>query len=109
MPLVVIAAVAQMGGKSVLYLAGGGMLRLPVNRLTRRLHDSAAAGSQLERSGPMVLFASAFTGFPPFYLMSIASGAVHLPFSRFLVIGFVGRLLRFGALVMVPQAVKVVL
>lgn len=57
----------------------------------------------------MVLFASAFTGFPPFYLTSIASGAVRLPFSRFLVIGFAGRLLRFGALVMVPQALKVVL
>lgn len=48
LPLAVIAAVAQMGGKSVLYLAGGGMLRLPVNRLTRRLHDSAAAGAQFE-------------------------------------------------------------
>jgi membrane protein YqaA with SNARE-associated domain len=109
LPVALIAAVAQMGGKSVLYLAGGGMLRLPVNRLTRRLHDSAAAGAQFERSGPIVLFASAFTGFPPLYLTSIASGAVHLPFPRFLVIGFVGRLLRFGALVMVPQAVKVVL
>lgn len=109
LPLVLLAASTQMGAKSVLYLAGGGMLRLPVSRWTRRLHDAAQAGSRYQTGGGVLLFTSAFSGLPPFYLTSIASGAVRLPFARFLAIGFAGRLLRFAALVAIPQAVKAVL
>jgi membrane protein YqaA with SNARE-associated domain len=108
-PLALIAAVTQMGAKSVLYFAGSGMLNLPVNRWTRRLHQAANAGSRFRNGGSLVLFGSAFTGFPPFYLTSIASGAVRLPFTRFLAIGFAGRMLRFSALVGVPQAIRAVL
>jgi membrane protein YqaA with SNARE-associated domain len=106
---VLIAAVTQMGAKSVLYCAGSGMLRLPLNRWTRRLHQAAAAGSRARTGGSLVLFGSALVGFPPFYLSSIASGVVRFPFTRFLAIGFAGRTLRFSALVGIPQALRAVL
>ena len=43
-----------------------------------------------------MLFASASTGFPPFYVVSVASGALHIQFRRFLLIGFLGRTIRFA-------------
>ncbi|HUF51157.1 MAG TPA: hypothetical protein VMN60_10005 [Longimicrobiales bacterium] len=108
-PLALIAATTQMAAKSVLYFAGGGMLRVPVNRWTCRLHEAASAGARFRNGGGMVIFASAFAGIPPFYLTSIASGAVRHPFTRFVAIGFAGRMLRFSALVGLPQTVKAVL
>ncbi|MBR9990492.1 MAG: hypothetical protein KFH98_12095 [Gemmatimonadetes bacterium] len=108
-PLALIAAATQMAAKSILYCAGGGMLRLPVNRWTRRLHGAADAGSRLRNGSGLVLFGSALAGIPPFYLTSIASGAMRFPFARFVAIGFTGRMLRFSALVGLPEAVKTVL
>ena len=45
---------------------------------------------------------SAFTGLPPFYLVSVAAPALGVPFRTFLAVGLAGRLLRFGVLVALP-------
>ena len=52
-----------------------------------------------------VVFASAVTGCPPFYLVSVAAGALPFPLARFLVVGALGRLLRFAAVVAVPRLI----
>lgn len=109
LPIVLIAATTQILAKSLLYLVGGGMLRLPHNRYTTRVHDTLARAQQHRKVGSLALFASAATGFPPFYLTSIASGAVRIPFPQFVSIGFIGRLLRFSAIVLLPLAIKAVL
>jgi membrane protein YqaA with SNARE-associated domain len=46
---------------------------------------------------------SAFAGLPPFYLVSIAAPALGVSFRTFLAVGLAGRLLRFAALVTLPQ------
>jgi membrane protein YqaA with SNARE-associated domain len=105
-PIVLIAVITQMGAKSVLFCAGGGLLRLRPGKYSARLHAALQRAQACQKSGSLFLFASATIGFPPFYLTSVASGAMRVPFGRFLAIGFAGRLIRFSALVMVPYALK---
>ncbi|HUF50385.1 MAG TPA: hypothetical protein VMN60_06095 [Longimicrobiales bacterium] len=105
-PIILIATATQMLAKAVLYQLGGGLLRLPHNRYTQRFHAAVARGATMRNTGSALLFTSAIVGFPPFYLTTIASGALRLPLARFLIIGSVGRLLRFTALVLLPQLIK---
>ena len=107
-PLILIAATSQMLAKAVLYHAGGGLLKLPRNRYTRGLHAAIDRGATMRNTGAALLFSSAAVGVPPFYLTSIASGAMRLPLRRFLFVGFIGRLLRFTALVLLPHVIRAV-
>ena len=47
-------------------------------------------------------FLSSAVGLPPFFATAILAGTLKFPFPRFLVAGFLGRLLRFGLIVAVP-------
>ena len=97
--LVVVMAAGQMVGKSILFLGGG--------RLTRASLETRLARWRLDgrtrRMGAPLVGISAFTGLPPFYLVSIAAPALGVSFRTFFVVGLAGRLLRFGALVALPQ------
>jgi len=55
-----------------------------------------------------VVFASAATGLPPFYVVSVAAGSLRWSLARFLLVGGTGRLLRFAAVVAVPRLLGVV-
>ena len=104
--LVLVASTTQMAAKSILYLAGSGLLRLPRGALAKHVEKALAGAQSHQAASGSVLFASASTGFPPFYVISVASGALRLDFRRFFVLGFLGRTLRFGVLVALPQIVK---
>ena len=97
--LVVVMAAGQMVGKSVLFLGGG---RLTPSTLQPRLARWRLDGRTRPARVPLVGI-SAFTGLPPFYLVSIAAPALGVSFRTFLAVGLAGRLLRFGALVALPQ------
>jgi membrane protein YqaA with SNARE-associated domain len=97
--LVVVMAAGQMVGKSVLFLGGG---RLTRSTLQSRLARWRLDGRTRRARVPLVGI-SAFTGLPPFYLVSIAAPALGVSFRTFLAVGLAGRLLRFGALVALPQ------
>jgi membrane protein YqaA with SNARE-associated domain len=106
-PLLVIAAgVGAMGGKAVLYLAGSGALRLPSARLRNAVDAAklqyARAGGRGNLVGGAVVLFSAMVGLPPFYPISIMAGALRFPFWPFMVLGLIGRTIRFGALALVP-------
>lgn len=105
-PLILIASLSQMIAKSALYLAGSGLLHLPPGRLADKIYVALVRVQQHQRAGDAVLFASATTGFPPFYVMSVASGAMKTGFRRFFMLGLLGRTLRFTVLVAIPQLVK---
>jgi len=98
-PLVAVTStLGQMTSKASLF----GLARWAPQRLPER------ARSALERSGEViqrggraadtVVFASAATGLPPFYGISLAAGAVGMRLGRFLLAGGLGRLIRFSAL-----------
>ena len=100
--LAVIVAVGQMIAKIGLYHAALGATRL--GRSTR-------LGAKLERAQLLIerwrgkpltlLFVSAVTGLPPFYLVSLAAGVVRIRFATFLLLGTVGRVIRFVALALI--------
>lgn len=106
-PLILAAAFGQMAGKSLMYLAGVGALKLPGERLRRvvaqadaRYHRAATGGATL---GGGVILLSAIVGLPPFYIVSVACGLLRIPFMQFLVLGLAGRLVRFTVIVLAPQ------
>lgn len=96
-----IGALGQMVGKTVLFLGG------------RKAAEAASHGSARTRAwadrlngrpllARVTLFAAALVGLPPFYLMAVAAGAASISLGAFLVIGAVGRFLRFYALARIP-------
>ncbi len=46
---------------------------------------------------------SALSGFPPFFLVSIAAGMLTFPLMPFIILGFAGRLIRFAVAVFFPH------
>ena len=103
--LVLVATAGQMTGKCLVYWAGRGSSALPSPRVARTIDDWRERMAR-RRSSPMALvFVSSAVGFPPFFVVTAMAGALKLNFPRFLLAGTAGRLLRFGALVCVPQIV----
>ena len=97
--LVVVMAAGQMVGKSVLFLGGG---RLTRSKLESRLARWRLDGRTCRARAPLIGI-SAFTGLPPFYLVSIAAPALGVSFRTYLAVGLGGRVVRLGALVAITQ------
>lgn len=98
----------QMTGKSAMYWVGkrstdrGAAPRHPrlsqwLARWRRRLERGPA-------SAVLVVFLSAVVGFPPFYLVSIAAGALGMAFGAFLAVGAMGRLIHFATVAFAARA-----
>ncbi|MDX1645936.1 MAG: hypothetical protein R3304_02235 [Longimicrobiales bacterium] len=98
-PLVAVAStVGQMSAKLSLFAVA----RWAPSRLPAKARDAVerASASLSEREGTVwsLVFASAATGIPPFYGISIAAGTLGVPPLSFATSGCLGRFLRFGAL-----------
>ncbi len=101
--LVVLASLGQMAGKCILYWGGRKSLSL---RKGRAAELSASWKKRLAASpaqASAVVFVSSAVGIPPFYLITLLAGALHLRFGRFIGIGLCGRVVRFGLLVLIPR------
>jgi membrane protein YqaA with SNARE-associated domain len=106
LPLTMAAALGQMTSKALMYLAGRGVLFLPLGRHQDKM-DAARAKLEAHRgrTGAFV-FASAFSGVPPFYVVSVLAGTLRVNFGGFFAAGVAGRFLRFGLCVVLPQGVR---
>lgn len=109
LPLILLATSGQMVAKSLLYLAGRGIGRLPVGLPGDRMRTAVERMRSRPAIGQLALLGSAVTGLPPFYAVSIACGALRVSYPRFLLLGSCGRFLRFSAVVLAPQAVRGIL
>jgi membrane protein YqaA with SNARE-associated domain len=105
-PLVVSGTVGAMAGKVVLYFAGRGVVRLPRGRVQARLSAMQTRMEEKPTAGKLLYAVSAFVGIPPFYVTTVAAGAVEMNFAFFLLVGFLGRLIRFALVVALPQMAK---
>jgi membrane protein YqaA with SNARE-associated domain len=97
-----------MAAKTALFLSGRGLVALP-SRHGERARALAARFSGVGRSAPAVVFTSALTGLPPFYVTSLAAGLVGFRTAPFVLAGFCGRFLRFAAVLALPGALLWVL
>lgn len=100
-PLALAAGLGQILAKVVLYGAGLGVLRLStrrggLERVAARLHGGGPGARA-------VVFASALVGVPPLYAVAVAAGTLRLGLPAFVALGFLGRLLRFAAILLLPR------
>lgn len=105
--LVLLLAVTggQMAGKCLVYWAGRQGSRRASPRTALAIEQWRDRVMRW-RSGPIgLVFFSSAVGLPPFFVVTAMAGALRIDFARFLLAGTAGRLLRFGALVLVPQLV----
>ena len=105
-PLVVAGSVGAMAGKVLLYYAGRGMLKLPWQRAQKGLAKMQTRMEERPTVGKLLYSVSAVVGLPPFYVTTLAAGAVGMNFTFFLVVGFIGRLIRFALVVALPGLAK---
>jgi len=97
LPLVVVlAALGQVVGKLPIYFAS----RVAGARLDRVRRWIA----RWQHAPRLLLFASAVLGLPPFSIISTAAGVIGVKARTFVVLVFLGRLLRFAILVAVASA-----
>ncbi|MEU5850947.1 VTT domain-containing protein [Saccharopolyspora shandongensis] len=115
--LALVIATGQIGGKLLHYYAARGSIRLP--RMFRRKTEPERKDSRwrqwLEKfrtnchERPVwtgaVLLISAAASLPPFAAIAVIAGWAKVPLTTFLVTGFVGRFIRFGALAIAPGVV----
>lgn len=109
-PLVVAAVLGQMCAKSLLYLGGRGVLRIPRRHQPNPRIEAVRArlaGGRWTTGG--LTFVSALTGLPPFYGLSVMAGMLGWPFARFVFCGSAGRGLRFSAVLLLPALLRGVL
>ena len=103
LPLLMLAVNAgQTAAKSLLYWGGRGLVRLPPSIASSRAFAPCrmlASGCK----GAALVFASAVTGVPPFYPLSVACGALRFGFVSFLVFGTLGRAVRYTAVLLLPM------
>jgi membrane protein YqaA with SNARE-associated domain len=100
--LALLVAVGQMIAKVGLYYTARGAAQLGRStRLGQRLEQAQALAERWRGKPLTVLFLSAVTGLPPFYLVSLLAGVLRIRFGTFVVLGLVGRVLRFVALALV--------
>lgn len=103
--IVVLTAAGQMTAKSLVYLAGKGALSLHVGkRHEARIAALSARFTRRRAAIPAIVFTSAATGFPPFYLVSVAAGSARFSLAEFLLAGGCGHLLRFGTVAWLSRA-----
>jgi membrane protein YqaA with SNARE-associated domain len=98
-PLVAAVSTAgQMSTKTSLFaLARWAPARLP-NKARQALEKGAQRMERSSGTASSLVFASAATGFPPFYGVSLATGALGMRLSSFVLAGSLGRFVRFGVL-----------
>jgi membrane protein YqaA with SNARE-associated domain len=104
--VVLIATFGQMTAKAIIYLAGRGALKLPLKKYEQKLDTIIQKYGKKRIASNLFIFLSAFTGLPPFYIISILAGVIKFKFMSFLLYGFLGRLIRFSLVVFFPQLFK---
>ena len=105
-PLVVAGSVGAMAAKVLLYFGGRGLVKLPSGRMQKGLAAMQARMEARPHVGKLIYLVSAVVGLPPFYVTTIAAGAVEMNFAFFLFAGLAGRLIRFGAFVALPHVAQ---
>lgn len=101
--LVLLASGGQMAGKCLLYCAGRGTIRFQAGRTQSIMNTWRGRFQQSPAKMLALVFVSSAVGIPPFYVITLLAGAFRIKFGPFIGIGLCGRLVRFGALVAVPQ------
>jgi membrane protein YqaA with SNARE-associated domain len=103
--LVVAVTAGQMTGKALMYWVSRKSTRPHSMRVQRSVERWRGRLQRRPRAVLAVVLVSALVGFPPFFVVSVAAGAIGLAFPRFLAVGLAGRLAHFAAVAFGPELV----
>ena len=103
LPIAALATAGHMAGKALVYVAGRRADRVLSVRHQRAVERAGASMRRAPAAQSLVTLVSGATGLPPFYGVTVLSGALRVPMSRYLLFGSIGRGARFAALVMLPR------
>jgi membrane protein YqaA with SNARE-associated domain len=101
--LALVMTVGQTTAKILLYKAAAKGSELTNPRLAAKLARARELVTRWNGKPKLLLFVSAVTGLPPFYLVSLLAGAVRLDFRAFVVLSFIGRAIRFVTIALVAS------
>ena len=104
--LAVIVAIGQTITHSTLYLSAQGIAEISSKRREKLQAKLARARAVVERWRDrwlLLLFCAATLGIPPMMLVSLAAGALGFRFRSFVIVGLIGRVLRFGGIALAAQ------
>jgi len=102
-PVILIATSGQLIAKTIVYLAGKGVIRFPLKRYENKMELVKEKFDQWKSAPYLFIFISAFTGIPPFYAVTFFAGLIRMDLTKFLIVGFLGRFLRFALAAQLPQ------
>jgi len=105
-PVLILAAAGQMTAKSIMFLGGKGIIKISTQKYQGKIEQVHRKLAEWKSKTDIFIFLSAFTGFPPFYIVALAAGTVKINFLRFFIAGLAGRFLRFGLAMLFPQLFK---
>ncbi len=106
LPLVAVATAAQMAGKSTMYWLGRRGGEVATGRYARAVERWGHRFRGSSWGVGALVFISALSGLPPFYVISTLAGVFRTSFAAFLVVGSAGRFVHFTALGLFPAALK---
>lgn len=106
LPIVLAMTVGQMIGKGVLYWIARRAPNPTEGRFGRAVERWRTTCEKHPTSAEAMMFVSAVFGLPPLYVTSVAAGALRINFVSFVSVATVGRLLHFGAIAMLPSALR---
>jgi len=101
-----LAAAGQMTAKCTMYFVARTSFRRPPQKYEEKFNRTREKLDQWRYGVGLFFFASASTGFPPFYVVSILAGMMKFNFLTFLAFGMAGRFVRFGIALVFPQLLK---
>lgn len=102
-PMTLLATATHMAAKTIVLLGSRNVERVVPKRYRASLTRTCARLAGHRRLQLGTVFVSAITGLPPFYVVTMACGVLGLSLRTFLVIGTLGRAIRFGAIVAAPH------
>jgi membrane protein YqaA with SNARE-associated domain len=103
--LVLAVTAGQVSGKAALYwIARRATSQSPSGRIGRAVGRWREACDRRQRSTQTMMTMSAIFGLPPFYVTTVAAGALRVDFARFLIAAIFGRFLHFSAVALAPLA-----
>jgi membrane protein YqaA with SNARE-associated domain len=105
-PILLLATSGQMTAKVLMFLSGKGVIHISKKRYEKKIAEIEAKMKKWENKIDIFIFLSAFTGFPPFYVVAVLSGMTRVNLLRFCIAGFLGRALRFGLVMYFPHLFK---
>jgi len=106
LPIVALAALGQMTGKTIIFLAASGVLKLSLKKRSDKLQRIQEKIASWKYGIGALVLVSAAVGIPPFYWVTIAAGAARLNLPFYIAAGYAGRFVRFGLVVFFPHLIK---